>query len=154
MVGFYVTEQGTCVQSLWLRNIGIRFFSYYSMSISVFRERCTDMINNRGYKLQDVSLYLNQYSQVQVAAIWILVDEVYKVQMPEKITSELECLVYEKIMVPYQVPSVQIVFTENGLCKFDQAFGFANCKQSIPASTSNFHRIASISKVITRLCVR
>lgn len=46
-------------------------------------------------------------------------DEVYRVEMPEKTASQLESLVYEKIMVPYQIPSVQIVFAENGMVKLD-----------------------------------
>lgn len=56
-------------------------------------------------------------------------------------------------MIPFQIPGVTLVLTKHGLPVIDQAFGFANVRQSIPASTDCLHRIASISKVFTRAAI-
>ena len=42
-----------------------------------------------------------------------------------------------------------MVMTKNKENIFDEAFGYANFRKSIKASTSHYHRIASISKVFT-----
>jgi CubicO group peptidase (beta-lactamase class C family) len=43
--------------------------------------------------------------------------------------------------------------TKNKENIFDEAFGYANFRKSIKASTSHYHRIASISKVFTRAAI-
>lgn len=58
------------VKSLWLRDCKKRFFCYYGMSIAKFRERCNEMNEFRGYKVHDVTVYLNNLAEVQVAAVW------------------------------------------------------------------------------------
>jgi CubicO group peptidase (beta-lactamase class C family) len=56
-------------------------------------------------------------------------------------------------MVPYQVPGVQLVFSNKGKVVFDQAYGLADLSEKTSASNSLYHRIASISKVVTRACI-
>jgi hypothetical protein len=56
-------------------------------------------------------------------------------------------------MVPYQIPGVQLVVSRKGKVLLDRAFGYSNHAQGITASTSKMHRIASVSKVITKLAV-
>jgi len=36
---------------------------------------------------------------------------------------------------------------------FDEAYGFANLKNKVSASTDYYHRIASVSKAVTRACI-
>ncbi len=57
-------------------------------------------------------------------------------------------------MVPFQIPGVLVVVALNGKIMIDQAFGLANTRAKIEASTANYHRIASISKVFTRAAIK
>ena len=52
-------------------------------------------------------------------------------------------------MVPYQIPGVCLVVSRSNQILINKAFGFANVKSNIKASTQNYHRIASISKTFT-----
>lgn len=65
----------------------------------------------------------------------------------------LEDFIYDKIMVPFNVPGVQLVCSYKGRIILDQAYGYANIKEETAASTNFYHRIASVSKVITRACI-
>lgn len=40
------------------------------MNEAKFEERCNDMQLNRGYELFDVSVYLDRFSNLKIAAIW------------------------------------------------------------------------------------
>ena len=68
--------------------------------------------------------------------------------------SRFEAVIYDKIMLPFQIPGIQIVFSKGGVIIYDKAFGFSNVKQGTVASNSRYHRIASISKVITKLAIK
>ena len=48
---------------------------------------------------------------------------------------------------------MQLVAASNGKVVVDRAFGYSNYKQKIEASNTRMHRIASVSKVITKLAV-
>jgi len=110
---------------------------------------CDDMSRNRGYKLYDLCCYLNQFEEVQVAAVWHFTDaNLERIEMPLKCNS-IQTLIYSKLMVPFQIPGVCLVFTKNNKVVIDEAFGFANVRLKIKASTDNLHRIASVSKVFT-----
>ena len=52
------------------------------MTIAKFRERCIDLNINRGYKLQDVTVYISPLQEVQIAAVWHNIDYVFKIEMP------------------------------------------------------------------------
>ena len=46
-----------------------------------------------------------------------------------------------------------MVLAKKGEMLIDRAFGFSNIHQKIEASNDRLHRIASISKVVTRLAI-
>jgi CubicO group peptidase (beta-lactamase class C family) len=73
--------------------------------------------------------------------------------MPIHQKSDLEIRVYKELMISYQIPGVTLVLTKDGVPILDQAFGFANLALNIPASTSFYTRIASISKVFTKQAI-
>jgi CubicO group peptidase (beta-lactamase class C family) len=56
-------------------------------------------------------------------------------------------------MVPFQIPGVCLVVTKNNQKIIDQAFGFANVRLNVVASTNFLHRIASVSKVFTHSAI-
>lgn len=70
------------VASLWLRDCRKKFFCYYGMTVTKFRERCFEMNDYRGYKVHDVSVYLNQLGEVNVAAIWHSAERSIKIHRP------------------------------------------------------------------------
>jgi hypothetical protein len=52
------------------------------MTVAKFRERCHEMNNYRGYKVHDVTVYLNQLAEVQVAAVWHCAVRSIKIHKP------------------------------------------------------------------------
>lgn len=138
---------------MWLRDCRKRFFCYYGMTIAKFREKCREMHNFRGYQVFDVSVYLNQQAEIQVAAVWLSASRKIKIRRPPVWQSALQELIYENLMLPFKIPGVCLVLSEYGQVVIDQAFGHANMRQELPARTSNYHRIASISKVFTRAAI-
>lgn len=62
-------------------------------------------------------------------------------------------MIYENLMLPFKIPGVCVVLSEHGNIVINEAFGLSNISQRTPASTSNYHRIASISKVITKAAI-
>lgn len=56
-------------------------------------------------------------------------------------------------MIPYKIPSVQVVFAHNDDIVYDQAFGYADVVEKRKADNANFNRIASVSKAVTRACL-
>lgn len=89
------------IESLWLPDFGKKFYCYYSMSESKFKERCNDMDQNRGFKLIDVSCYLNQFSKLQIAAVWHSTEPKYKILKPELYKTKLQEMIYESLMLPF-----------------------------------------------------
>lgn len=118
-----------------------------------FKDLCEDMAKNRGYKLFDLSVYLNQFEEVQIAAVWHNAEVALgRVDMPIQVTG-LEKLVYSTLMIPYQIPGVCLLVLKDNKTIINQAFGFANVRLKVKASTSNLHRIASVSKVLTHAAI-
>lgn len=111
------------------------------------------MAQNRGFKLIDVSSYLNQFSQVQIAAVWHSTEPKYKVEKPLEYQSTLQQFVYETLMIPFQIPGVLVVLSKDGEVIVNEAFGFSNVRQQVPACSNKYHRIASISKVFTKYAI-
>jgi D-alanyl-D-alanine carboxypeptidase len=56
-------------------------------------------------------------------------------------------------MLPNNIPGVQLVFAYQGDILYDEAFGHSNVEENRAASTSNYHRIASVSKAVTVACL-
>ena len=56
---------------------------------------------NRGYELYDAAIYLNQFSEIQIAGVWHQMEQQYKVEMPDTFLSISERLAYEELMVPF-----------------------------------------------------
>jgi CubicO group peptidase (beta-lactamase class C family) len=53
----------------------------------------------------------------------------------------------------FNVPALSLAFARNGQFVFDQAFGIADRKDSVEATTENLFRIASVTKPITSVAV-
>ena len=68
--------------------------------------------------------------------------------------SAIEKLIHEKLMAPYQIPGVALVASYKNRTVVNQAFGKANTQANVPASTTRLHRIASISKVFTKVAIK
>lgn len=49
---------------------------------------------------------------------------------------------------------MQIVFSVDGNIVIDEAFGYSNLTYKVPSNKKNYHKIASISKTITRLAIK
>lgn len=56
-------------------------------------------------------------------------------------------------MLKYNVPGVQIVFAHGNDILYDYAFGHADIEENRKADNSYYHRIASVSKAVTRACI-
>lgn len=76
-----------------------------------------------------------------------------EIKAPREYTKPMEKYVYDNILVPYNVPGMQLVFAYNGEIVFDYAFGHADLEEKKVASNDYFHRIASVSKAVTRACI-
>jgi CubicO group peptidase (beta-lactamase class C family) len=53
----------------------------------------------------------------------------------------------------FNVPALSVAFARNGQFVFDQAFGIADRKDSVEATTDNLFRIASVTKPITSVAI-
>jgi CubicO group peptidase (beta-lactamase class C family) len=53
----------------------------------------------------------------------------------------------------YQVPALSVAITRKGQLVYDRAFGIADRKDSVEATTSNLFRIASVTKPITSVAI-
>jgi CubicO group peptidase (beta-lactamase class C family) len=74
--------------------------------------------------------------------------------MPTRLSGQpLEEHVYSEVMIPYQIPGLQLVLSYQGDIIFDEAYGLSDISNNTPASTGNYHRIASVSKAVTRGCI-
>lgn len=108
------------VHSAWIENMKIGFYCYFNMSVNKFAERLNDMALNGGYKLQDVSIYQNSWGKLQVAACWLAQTAKYKVEAPLGYKMDhVACYVYEKLMIPFQIPSVQLLLMKNDVVVCD-----------------------------------
>lgn len=56
-------------------------------------------------------------------------------------------------MIPFQIPGVMVVLSNEGKVIVNEAFGYSNVRNKVAANTSNLHRIASISKVFTKFAL-
>jgi len=56
-------------------------------------------------------------------------------------------------MVPFQIPGVQVVFSVYTDIVIDEAYGVSKVKSNTPMSNDNYHRIASVSKAITKQAI-
>lgn len=63
IIGLSITQEPFKIQSLWLHKLGKRFYLYYAMSESKFRDRCQTQ-SNLGFQLFDVATYFNQFQQL------------------------------------------------------------------------------------------
>ena len=103
------------VHSCWIENMKVGFYCYFNMSVSKFSERLNDLALNGGYKLQDVSIYTNQWGKVQIAAVWLAQTPKYRVEPPLGYKmDDMTAYVYDKLMIPYNIPSVQLLLAKNG----------------------------------------
>lgn len=72
------------------------------------------------------------------------------VKRPAQYTQPVEKWIYDEIMLKHNIPGVQVVFAVGNDIVYDNAFGYASIEEDRKADTSNFHRIASVSKAVTR----
>ena len=76
-----------------------------------------------------------------------------EVKAPKTYTKPLEKYVFDNILKAYNVPGLQLVFAHKGEIVFDYSYGHSNFEKKIPASNDKFHRIASVSKAVTRAAI-
>ena len=66
------------------------------------------MIDNHGYKLHDICVYHTPLAKIMIGAVWLLSEEseLFRVETPTGKIGWLEKYLYDKILVPYQIPGV------------------------------------------------
>ena len=78
----------------------------------------------------------------------------YSIKVPVNFQNPIEQIIHTELMVPFSIPGVVVVVAHGGKIVIDQAVGMANVRSEVAASTANYHRIASISKVFTKAAVQ